>query len=558
MIGGEKVSRKVKKIKKQPNPTDVSLLETLIFSIDREIAESKQLEDEFEHLYSSGDIVEPPYNPLLWASLMEKNTRLGKLIRTYAQNTVGRGYKIIPIKPFTKDTTEEEKEEVLRQIELVDRVFRKPNKKMPFTTVMKLAKIDEEATGNGYIEIARNEAGKIRGIYHIPSHTVRVRRNGLGYVQIRNGKRVYFKPMGADFDIDKDTGEKYPLNSLPYNRRANEIIHFAIYSPRSSYYGVPRYTGAAFAIAGNQLASRRNLAFFKNDATPRLVITVSNGQLTPDSVEEIKNFIESLGRGPENSHRVMVIQAKSKMTGPDIQPNTKIEVTPLTVGVTDDGSFLEYRKANDEELREAFGIGRIFLGDEASNKATAYISRNITNEQEFLPDIEEKEYIINSYIVEAILADEGIPPEDIKIKFEFEKPKSTDSVQDAEIFVRYLQGGGITPNDIRHQLGLPEFKEDWADKPIQIALIEYQMGLHGKGKNTEEPGEDPQDLPRNEDTTEEGAKPPEVDDLKIENEKSKLVKLVAKEVIQQLNIENFVNKILSGLQTYSSSTEGGE
>ncbi|MBZ4649192.1 phage portal protein [Thermosipho sp. (in: thermotogales)] len=541
------MAQKVKKIKKVTNPSDESLLDTLIFSIDREIADTKQIEDDFVGMYElENGVVEPPYNPILWASLMEKNTRLSKLIRTYAQNTVGRGYKISPIVPFTKDTTEEEKREINRQIEIVNSVFKKPNKRMPFSTIMKLCKIDEEATGNGYLEVARNEANKIKGLYHVPSHTVRVRKGGLGFVQIRNGKKVYFKPIGADFDIDIETGDKYPLNSLPYKRRANEMIQFLIYSPRSSYYGVPRYTGTAIAIAGNQLAGRRNLAFFKNDATPRLVISVSNGQLTPDSVAEIKSFVESLGKGAENAHRVMVIQAKSKMLGPDAQANTKIEVTPLTVGITDDGSFLKYRQANDEELRESFGIDSIFLGSGlTANRATAQIARNITNEQEFLPDIEEKEYMINSYIVEAILADEGIKPEDIKIKFEFIRPKSTDDVQDAEIFVRYLQGGGITPNDIRHKLGLPEFKEKWADKPIQIALIEYQMGLYGVGQNTESAGEDPQNQARNEDTTNEGSKLPEIDDNSTKDEKSKLIKMITKEVMKQINVQNFINKIYS-------------
>lgn len=536
-----------KKHKRNMNnsPQDNDLLDALIFSVDRDNADTKQIEDDFEPFYGSGDVVNPPYNPLLWASLAEKNTRLGKLIRTYAKNTVGKGYKIVPLRPFTKETTEDEKKEIQRQIDLVNNVLRRPNPRMPFMTITRLAKTDEEATGNGYIEIARNIKNKIKGLYHVPSHTVRVRKGNLGFVQIRDGKKVYFKPAGADFDIHAETGTKHKLNSLPYKDRANEFIHWLIYSPRSSYYGVPRYTGAAQAIAGNQLSGRRNLAFFRNDATPRLVISVSNGQLTSDSVSEVKNFVDSLGKGPENSHRVMVIQAKSKVGGPDTQKNTKIDVTPLSVGITDDGSFLKYREANDNELREAFGIDNIFLGEGGINRATSYVGRNITNEQEFLPDIEEKEYIINMSVVEPILTEEGIKQENIKIKFEFVKPKSTDEVQDAEVFVRYLQGGGITPNDIRHKLGLPEFKEPWADKPIQIALIEYQMGIYGVGENTEEAGEDPQDLASNENTNDEGVKVPDTDDNNTNEEKSKFQKMIAQEVTRQLQLKNFMDMISS-------------
>lgn len=547
------MAQKVKKIKKvkAPNINDNTLIDALLFSTDREIADSKQLEDQFSPYYGqSDDIVEPPYNPLLWASLMEKNTRLSKLIRTYAQNTVGKGYKITPIKPFTKETTEEEKKKIQRQIDLVTPLFKRPNKKMPFMTVVKLAKIDEEATGNGYLEIARNLKNKIKGLYHVPSHTVRVRRKGLGFVQIRDGKKVYFKPLGADFDIHKEKGTKHKLGSLPFKDRANEMMQWSIYSPRSSYYGIPRYTGAALAIAGNQLAGRRNLAFFKNDATPRLVVTVSNGQLTQESVNQIQNFVNSLGKGAEQAHRVMVVQAKNKFNGPELgQSNAKIDVVPLTVGITDDGSFLKYRNANDEELREAFGISSIFMGGSGINRATGYVERNITNEQEFLPDLEEKEYMINVNILEQMLIDEGIDPDDIKIKFEFIRPKSTDELQDAEIFVRYLQGGGITPNDIRHKLGLPEFKEEWANKPIQIALVEYQMGIYGEGKNTEEAGEDPQDQANNENTNDDAnaPKPPSAKNPTTNEDKAikELTEKITKDVLNSVKTQQFFDKLFN-------------
>lgn len=539
------MATKIKKKKSGSSPNDSVILESLLFSIDREAADTKQIEDEFSGLYAT-DIVEPPYNPLLWAALMEKNTRLGKLVRTYAKNTVGKGYKLIPKIPYTKDTSKKEKDEIEEQISILERIFSKPNKKMPFSTLQTLAKIDEESTGNGYVEVARNKLRKIRGLFHIPSHTIRVRRGGLGFIQIRDGNKVFFKPVGADFDINVKTGEKVALGALPPEKTANELIHYLIYSPRSSYYGVPRYTGAALSIAGNQLSGRRNLAFFKNDATPRLIISVANGKLTGDSLTEIKNFVESIGKGPENAGRVMVIQAKPKMVGPDsTQSNVKIDVTPLTVGQTDDASFLKYRKANDEELREAFGINDVFLGGSGINRATSYVGRNITNEQEFLPDIEEKEYYINMNLVETILVEEGIKSEDIKVKFEFIKPKSTDELQEAEIFVRYLQGGGVTPNDIRHKMGLPEFKEPWADEPIQIGLIKYQMGLYGEGKNTEEGGEDPQNQANNENTNGDGTKTPEVDDASANEKYKEIIKMVMKEVTRQLSIQKFMEKVIS-------------
>lgn len=489
-------------------------LETMVFGLSTPINKSKDtlpsqqldLESAFNDLYSSNDVIVPPYNPILWSSLMEKNTRLGKLIRTAARNTVGRGFNIIPINPITRKTTKKQKELIESQTQKLKKIFAKPSTDFtPFPEIMYRVKVDEESAGNGYIEVVRDIKNEIGGIYHVPGHTVRIRKGGKGYVQIWDGEKRFFKPFGAKFEVDKDTGEVFTNKKrIAFKRRASELIHFKVYSPTSAFYGAPRYVGAATAIAGNQLSARRNISFFKNDATPRIIITVSNGQLSQESVSLIKDFVQNIGKGADNSHRALVIQAKAKQIGPEQQANTRINVTPLTVGVTEDGSFLAYRNANDEELRESFGQAKVFLGAGDLNRATSYIARNITNEQEFLPDIEIKESIINSTIVNDILKNE---PE-ILVKLEFIRPKSTDELQDAEIFVRYLQGGGITPNDIRHKLNKPEFKEKWGDIPIQIALIMFQMGFFGGKDNTEEGGEDPQNQARNEDTSEDGIKTP--------------------------------------------------
>jgi PBSX family phage portal protein len=431
--------------------------------------DSKQIEDDFVDLYGS-DIIEPPYNPLLWASLMEANTRLAKLIRTYARNTVGLGWRIVPKKTITKKTKVSEKKEIEIEKEKLEDFFNNVNSLLPLEEICFRAKIDEESMGNGYIEITRGLEGLPLRIYHIAGHTVRVLRNKKGFVQIRDGKKVYFKIFNGDFDMNCETGEIFTKDSLEYDLRASEIIPFQIYTPRDSYYGIPRYVSTADAIAGNKLSSRRNLAFFKNDATPRMAITVANGQLTAGSISDIKDFVNSEGKGVDNAHRVMILQAKAKNMGDISQQNVKIDVVPLTVGQTDDASFIKYRDANDEEIREAFGIGEVFLGSKGTvNRATATVLREITNNQEFIPDAKVKEFMINQTICKDLGAK--------LCKFEFIRPSSLGELDMADIFARYLQGGGITPNDIRHQLGKDEYTEEWADKPIQIALVEYQMGL---------------------------------------------------------------------------------
>jgi capsid portal protein len=217
------------------------------------------------------------------------------------------------------------------------------------------------------------------------------------------------------------------------------------------------------------LAAQRNVAFFENDAVGRLAITVSGGRLTADSIEMIKQFLAK-GKGPENAHRVMVLQSESKKIGIG-DSKAQINVVPLTVGVTEDASFLGYRQANDEEIREAFGIAKVFFTTEDVNRATAAVSRQITNEQEFEPDRLDKEFRINHTILHA-------PPFEVAlVEFRFKRPKISDPMDRAKIEDLYARHGALTPNDLRDSLGLDPYPEEFAfaDRPLPVALLDLQL-----------------------------------------------------------------------------------
>jgi len=342
---------------------------------------SKQLPpDLFEPLIVNGEVIRPPYNPLMWALLLEQNTRVNRCVHTMALNTVGHGFafeSMIESKSFIKKNRKNIEEERAR----VAPLFRFPNNEQSFEEILIHIKIDEESQGQGYMEVSRDGKGDIDGFYHAPGHTIRVRAGDIdGYVQMRTTysgelssfpgqtavdggvSKVYFKRFGDPRVINKDTGEVVK-EGLPIEDRANELIMFKIYSPRSSYYGVPRYVTTAPAIAGNRLAQLRNVSFFENDAVPRLAVIVQGGRLDAEAVETIRSFIESKGKGVMNASRVMILQPEKAEGVPvDESQRTRIELMPLTVGVTEDASFTRYLMLNNEDIREAFGIGKIFLG----------------------------------------------------------------------------------------------------------------------------------------------------------------------------------------------------
>jgi len=457
---------------------------------------SKQLGD-FQQIV--GEFVPPPFNPLIWAQTLKINTRLARCVRTFARNTVGLGWSIEPIHPVTEETPKEVREAIKEQTHVLRSFFNRPNPLMPLSEIFYLEKVDEEATGNGYVEVVRNNGGNIVRLFHVPAVTVRRRiiKDGQkvevsGFVQLRGSQKRYFKDFGDRRAMDAMTG-KYTEGDtpLPADRRATEIIHFLIYDPSSSYYGAPRYAPASTAIAGNRQAAIRNVNFFENDAVPRMALLVSGGKINADGMQQIEDFVRAKGRGVENAHRVMIVQVEPFKVGFQSQNKVMVDLKPLTVGVTEDASFSQYREANDEEVREIFGLGQIFFKAEGANRANAQVSREITNEQELEPDRLAKEYVINQTIVDDILFQmmgaTGDENEDeleeyrkqIQVRFRFARLTLTDPLDEARMNQMYASLGAITPNELREAIGKPPYPKDYffADKPLPIAMAELTAGL---------------------------------------------------------------------------------
>ena len=428
---------------------------------------TKQLPlDHFEEMYKTGIILPTLYDPMVWAFLLEQNTRLKKLIEAMANNTVGLGWEIVP-KKDEESFTQQHKDEIEKERDLYAALIENINPEEPFNEICKKTKTDEEATGQGYIEVVRSIDGvSVVELWHMPGHTLRVgslTKNRVRYVQMRvsnQTRKVWFKPFGEKHSLDADTG-KWD-DEEPVKNNANEVVQFKLYTPRSSFYGVPRVVSAAPAIAGNRLAARRNVAFFENDATPRMAIIVNGGELSEESMKLIKEFVDVRAKGPGNAGRIMILQAKGDEVMSDGTAKVHIQIVPLTVGVQDDASFGKYTAANNEEVREAFGIGQIFIGtSDDVNRAVALAMKQLTVEQVFEPESSRYEYRLNRVLM----------PEAKFTKLRFRRPRTEDIAVMAQAYAMFSAAGGVTPNDVRDFLNKPRFKAKWGDTPVTLAKL---------------------------------------------------------------------------------------
>ena len=160
------------------------------------------------------DIVQPPYDLRFLSGLNTISVTRRACVEAKATNVAGLGYRIKRVDPKADETdTDDVSDAVKLQLE---RWAAKGQ--LSFSELIYQVKYDEESNGNGYIEVSRNRKGEIDGLYHIPSHTVRVKKDRSGFVQILSSgiNRVGFYNFGDKYEIKEDGS----LELLPDSSRS--------------------------------------------------------------------------------------------------------------------------------------------------------------------------------------------------------------------------------------------------------------------------------------------------------------------------------------------------
>ncbi|MCE7697862.1 MAG: hypothetical protein K8E24_003160, partial [Methanobacterium paludis] len=201
------------------------------FAIKSGAEESQQLsEDSFN--YADGDgLKQPLYPPKMLAYLAEMNTYHAGCIKTKATDVGGLGWSVVP---NAENPNEDNKNKLLS--------FFQASRPL-FEDVATYEQMDKGSIGWGVLELIRVgnvPTGEPERFDHIPSHTVRIHKDKNKFMQTWDGvKKTWFKRIGYDKDVNKNTGAEAKLGSLSPELRAHEIIFDINYTPRSTYYGIP-------------------------------------------------------------------------------------------------------------------------------------------------------------------------------------------------------------------------------------------------------------------------------------------------------------------------------
>lgn len=401
---------------------------------------SKQIEDIVtdQTLYSALEVAEPKYNIENLANLYGINAFHAAACDAKTDSVVGLGYKydyssktLKQLEKIEKKPDGAEKKRILElKLDATRDEFIKMMNENNFRDTLQetlfRVYLDRCTMGNGYIEVGRNRAGKIKYIGHVSPIHIRIRKKRDGFIQMVNGRTVFFRNFG-----DRETPD--PTGQDP---RPHELIHISRYSPEDGYYGVPEISSAITAIAGIRFAEQYNIDYFENKAVPRYIVKTKGFTLAEGAQMELLKFFETNLKG--ESHRTLYVPMPG---GTD----KDISFDPVEAG-KQDGHFLQYIQDITQIIMSRHRVpqARIGLSAAATSQAESKEAEKTFKETVCQPEQRKLEDQINKIVAEFT---------DLFV-FRLKEFSLTDEDTRSMIDERYLRHGVLTPDEIRTRQGL--------------------------------------------------------------------------------------------------------
>lgn len=245
-------------------------------------------------------------------------------------------------------------------------LFEKPNPLLKkdelfVTTVLQMC-----GMGGSSYWILEGDGDEALGPTEVPSEIWPVVKSAVEPVRSQNGRGIVAYKVR---NLDPDAVRKGQPEVVVYP--AHQVIHHRFVDPADPTGSMDPLEAAANGIRAEWMAAQWNEAFFKNDATPGIILSADK-PLTPDQIEANKKEWHDIHSGYSKAHRVAVLQGGMKAQ--------VIGATHTTMG------FGEQREWNREEVFAALGVPPWYAGvSQDMNYATAKSAERIMWEGTLLP-----------------------------------------------------------------------------------------------------------------------------------------------------------------------------
>jgi capsid portal protein len=420
------------------------------------------------------DTIRPPEDLGGLAALSKISGTRRAIIDTIALNTVGLGVSVDPLDghELSNQDVTKQRRAILDQLDALAQRDRRLECSA-LEDLLSAVKHDEEACGNGAIEVSRNRrTGQIDGLFHVPGHRVRRKRDRSGYYVVSptgdTSKAITYYNFGEKviYEDGKPTAKLVGGGAKRWDR--NELIVFRLYTTESRDYGLPRDVALAQDYLGDKLAADANTGFFDASATPPTVIFVQGEQQkngakitfkVPD--DTVKKIADTMRPEPGRRSRVAIIP---------VPAGTKTDVHQLSVLSDRDMGFTEFRDANRQRQMTSFRMQPIFIAVNDQGRYDAEVQRSITLEQLFDPEQRRWERKLRH----TLLSDLG----HTGWEFAFKRLAVEGDIVRRESTERGAEVGVVTRREFRDAHGqgpLPEgdggvVPEGWNDELIEVVV----------------------------------------------------------------------------------------
>lgn len=349
---------------------------------------------------------------------------------------------------------------------------------------------DFETVGWGALEVVRDQKGIVRRLYHVPGHTLRPSYDNQRYLQMRNGKMVWFKKWGVPGQIFAKSGREAPKGTDP-DKLATELLVFKKPSRRSSWYGIPNYVSAIGNITLAVAARDYNILFFENSREPRHVFVITG--LDEDIEQMLDDLKDSLTTQHKEPHRNLLLP----MSG-----DAKVDIQPLA-SITTDQQFEKMVASADQAIliahrmpadRLGLSMSGALSGNVAEVSIRSYKEGVVQHGQQVLEDRLNR-FLNAEYPI--AMGDVPDPTKPLEFEISFEELDITDEAIDTNIVVAQVANNLITLNEGRKKLGKPIRKEyqrpgdvtddDPDPDPVDLTQSEYMAKLGMQNPGVQQP-----------------------------------------------------------------------
>ena len=427
-------------------------------STSEKATESQQHDTDDPH--SRPEWYDPPYPPTNLALLPERSETHATCIEAKSQGVAGHGFDVAPHPEAESDDPPGQK--TVQDFWFgADNTWQLGPDRLPATPseVLEQAWDDLETIGWLALEtLINDQTADPTGLAHVPAHTIRARKDAPGFVQIdpdTSKIEGYFAPAGARYGdekvfVDADTGET-GSSIGDVGTPANELLVMRNYSALAPHYGVPDIIPAMQTLFADLAARKFNAKFFENDAVPRFAVIVEGGELTEAAWTELEEKFAEL-KLDDNAHRGVILEAVSGVTSSfEDAHNVSLRIEPLTVGIEEDASFIEFRKENEHDIGKAHDCPPVVYDrTDQINYANAESQRRSFANETIRPKQEKYAARLYRVIHQTMLGVDGWT-------IDFVLHGAENEERQAKIAATRIKAGavaGMTVNEARDELGL--------------------------------------------------------------------------------------------------------